>query len=61
MKGLRPTLGNPPKREDADSDGYVLAWYSIPNKVCKARWDEVAGCPRITPLWEPLSESSKEV
>mgnify|MGYP007120213374 FL=1 len=61
MGELNPTYGRPPKKEDADADEYVLAWYSIPNKFCKAKWYEVAECPRITPLWKPLSEPPKEV
>lgn len=32
MGELNQTYGRPPKKEDADSEGYVLAWYSIPNK-----------------------------
>ena len=61
MGELNPTYGRPPQKEDADSEGYVLACYIIPNKFCKAKWYEVAECQRITPLWKPLSESPKEV
>lgn len=58
----RSTFEQPPKKEDADENGYVMAIAGpITKSDCvgypyKWLWNEVAKHPYAYPVWKPIKE-----
>lgn len=52
----RNTAECPPKKEDGDSRGDILAWYSTVNQAGTVKWDIAAEFPSNMPFWMPLPE-----